>query len=219
MTEADVKKIKKDYKRGMKYKDIIEKYNITHSELRSIIRKNKLTRTKSKAQIGNKNAVGNKGGHGTENNKNAVTTGEYEKIYQDVLDQEELEIYNNFEVVDKEQLLINDYKILTIREKRMLTRIQDLKQKGKDMTINYIRNKKSKFETETITDAEPTLNMIQKIEDGLTRVQEAKRKCLESLAKINSNEDDKTLNVNLLNTNPLLESINRQLGGGINGRK
>lgn len=217
MTEAEIENIKDDYLQGMKYKDIMEKYNITQPELRSIIRKNKLTRSKSNAQMGNKNAVGNKGGHGTENNKNAVTTGEYEKIYQDVLDQEELEIYNSFEVLDKEQLLINDYKILTIREKRMLTRIQNLKQKGKDMTINYIRNKKSKFETETITDAEPTLNMIQKIEDGLTRVQEAKRKCLESLAKINSNEDDRTLNVNLLNTNPLLESINRQLGGGNNG--
>lgn len=216
MTEAEIENIKNDYLQGMKYKDIMEKYNITQPELRSIIRKNKLTRSKSNAQMGNKNAVGNKGGHGTENNKNAVTTGEYEKIYQDVLDQEELEIYNSFEVLDKEQLLINDYKILTIREKRMLTRIQTLKQKGKDMTINYIRNKKSKFETETITDAEPTLNMIQKIEDGLTRVQEAKRKCLESLAKINSNEDDRTLNVNLLNTNPLLESINRQLGGGNN---
>lgn len=217
MTEAEIENIKNDYLQGMKYKDIMEKYNITQPELRSIIRKNKLTRSKSNAQMGNKNAVGNKGGHGTEKNKNAVTTGEYEKIYQDVLDQEELEIYNSFEVLDKEQLLINDYKILTIREKRMLTRIQTLKQKGKDMTINYIRNKKSKFETETITDAEPTLNMIQKIEDGLTRVQEAKRKCLESLAKINSNEDDRTLNVNLLNTNPLLESINRQLGGGNNG--
>lgn len=217
MTEVEIENIKNDYLQGMKYKDIMEKYNITQPELRSIIRKNKLTRSKSNAQMGNKNAVGNKGGHGTENNKNAVTTGEYEKIYQDVLDKEELEIYNNFEVLDKEQLLINDYKILTIREKRMLTRIQTLKQKGKDMTINYIRNKKSKFETETITDAEPTLNMIQKIEDGLTRVQEAKRKCLESLAKINSNEDDRTLNVNLLNTNPLLESINRQLGGGKNG--
>ncbi|MBO5004497.1 MAG: hypothetical protein J6D03_04485 [Clostridia bacterium] len=218
MTEVEIENIKKDYLQGMKYKDIIEKYNITQPELRSIIRNNKLTRTKSKAQMGNKNAVGNKGGYGTENNKNAVVTGEYEKIYKDVLDEDELELYKNFEVNDKEQLLINDYKMLTIREKRMLTRISTLKHKGKDMTINFIRNKKSKFETETITDAEPTLNMIQRIEDGLTRVQEAKRKCLESLAKINSNDDDKTVNVNLLNTNPLLESINRQLGGGKNGK-
>nr|DAQ56415.1 MAG TPA: Small Terminase [Caudoviricetes sp.] len=206
----------------MKYKDIIEKYNITHSELRSIIRKNKLTRTKSKAQIGNKNAVGNKGGHGTENNKNAVTTGEYESIYQDVLEEDEINLYKSLAVDDKEQLLINDYKILTIREKRMLMRIQRLKQQGKDMTIDFIRKKNTRTgkiteETETITEAEPTINMIQRIEDGLTRVQEAKRKTLESLAKLNNNEDDKTLNVNLLGgSNPLLESINRQLGGNNN---
>ena len=125
-------------------------------------------------------------------------------------------------VDDKEQLLINDYKILTIREKRMLMRIQRLKQQGKDMTIDFIRKKNTRTgkiteETETITEAEPTINMIQRIEDGLTRVQEAKRKTLESLAKLNNNEDDKTLNVNLLGgSNPLLESINRQLGGNNN---
>lgn len=222
MTELEIENIKNDYLQGMKYNDIIAKYDITQPELRSIIRKNKLTRNRSNSQIGNKNAVGNKGGHGTENNKNAVVTGEYEKIYKDVLDADELELYKTFEVLDKEQLLINDYKILTIREKRMLTRIQTLKQQGKDMTIDFIRKKNTRTgkiteETETITEAEPTLNMIQRIEDGLTRVQEAKRKCLESLAKINSNEDEKTVNVNLLNTNPLLESINRQLGGGNNG--
>ena len=219
MTEDVINNVKNDYLQGMKYNDIMAKHNITQPELRSIIRKNKLTRNKSNAQIGNKNAVGNKGGHGTENNKNAVTTGEYEKIYQDVLDKEELEFYENYELEDAEQLLMKEYKMLKIRENRMLTRIQILKQKGKDMTINYIRNKKGKSETETITDAEPTLNMIQRIEDGLTRVQEAKRKCIDSLIRLNNKDEDKTLNVNLLNTNPLLESINRQLGGGINGRK
>lgn len=212
-----IENIKNDYLQGMKYKEITDKYGITQPELRSIIRKNKLTRNKSELQQGNKNALGNKGGHGTDNNKNAVVTGEYENIYKDVLDEEELTLYEQIKTDDREQLLIEDYKILTIREKRMLTRIKELKQRGKDMTINFIRSKKSKSETETITDAEPTLNMIQRIEDGLTRVQEAKRKCLESLEKLNSNEDDKTVNVNIT-TNPILESINRQLGGGNNGR-
>lgn len=217
MTEAVIENIKNDYLQGMKYKDIIAKYNITQSELRSIVYKNKLTRTKSKAQIGNKNSVGNNGG-APEENKNAVTTGEYENIYKDVLDPEELELYENYEVDDAEQLLIEEYKILTIREKRMLKRISDLKQRGKDMTINYIRNKKGK-ENETITDAEPTLNLIQRIEDGLTRVQEAKRKCIDSLTRLNNKDEDNTLNVNVTTTSSLLESINRQLGGGQNGRK
>ena len=218
MTDNEIENIKNDYLQGMKYKDIIAKYNITQSELRSIVYKNKLTRTKSKAQIGNKNSVGNNGG-APEENKNAVTTGEYENIYKDVLEPEELELYKKIKTDDREQLLIEEYKILTIREQRMLKRIQELKQRGKDMTINFIRNKKSKSEVETVTDAEPTLNMIQRIEDGLTRVQEAKRKCIDSLTRLNNKDEDNTLNVNVTTTSSLLESINRQLGGGQNGRK
>lgn len=211
MTEETIKKLKKDYKKGMKYNDLISKYNITQPELRSIIRKNKWTRTKNE---GHKNALGNKGGNGApEENKNAVVTGEYENIYKDVLEEDELELYENYEINDAEQLLIEEYKILTIREKRMLQRIKDIKSRGKDMTINYIRNEKGKS-TKTITDAEPTINLIQRIEDGLTRVQEAKRRCIDSLLRLN-NDDDRNLNENI-KTNTLLESINRQLGGGRN---
>ncbi len=215
MTEAKIEQIKNDYLQGMKYNDIKQKYNITQAELRSIVYKYKLTRTKSKAQMGNKNALGNKGGTGAEiGNKNAVTTGEYENIYKDVLDEDELDLYENYQVDDVEQLLMEEYKILTIREKRMLKRIKKLNEQ-KDMTIDFIRKKNSKSETETITEAEPTINLIQRIEEGLTRVQEAKRKCIESLNKINDGED-KTVNLNVVATNPLLESINRQLGGGAN---
>lgn len=213
MTEETIKKLKKDYKKGMKYKDLMSKYNITQPELRSIIRKNKWTRTKNE---GHKNALGNKGGNGApEENKNAVVTGEYENIYKDVLEDDELELYENYEINDAEQLLIEEYKILTIREKRMLQRIKDIKSRGKDMTINYIRNEKGKS-TKTITDAEPTINLIQRIEDGLTRVQEAKRRCIDSLLRLN-NDDDRNLNENI-KTNSLLESINRQLGGGQYGK-
>lgn len=215
MTEAKIEQIKNDYLQGMKYNDIKQKYNITQAELRSIVYKYKLTRTKSKAQMGNKNALGNKGGTGAEiGNKNAVTTGEYENIYKDVLDEDELDLYENYQVDDVEQLLMEEYKILTIREKRMLKRIKKLNEQ-KDMTIDFIRKKNSKSETETITEAEPTINLIQRIEEGLTRVQEAKRKCIESLNKINDGED-KTVNLKVVATNPLLESINRQLGGGAN---
>lgn len=215
MTEAKIEQIKNDYLQGMKYNDIKQKYNITQAELRSIVYKYKLTRTKSKAQMGNKNALGNKGGTGAEiGNKNAVTTGEYENIYKDVLDEDELDLYENYQVDDVEQLLMEEYKILTIREKRMLKRIKKLNEQ-KDMTIDFIRKKNSKSETETITEAEPTINLIQRIEEGLTRVQEAKRKCIESLNKINDGKD-KTVNLNVVATNPLLESINRQLGGGAN---
>ena len=66
LTDEEINKIKKDYKKGFKYNEIESKYNITHSKLNSLIRKYKWKRksNKSKVQKGNKNAVGNKGGTG-----------------------------------------------------------------------------------------------------------------------------------------------------------
>ena len=57
--------------------------------------------------------------------------------------------------------------------------------------------KRATVETETITEAECTINIIQKIEEGLTRVQDAKRKCIETLHKMNI--DDKRLEIDLSN--------------------
>lgn len=104
----------------------------------------------------------------------------------------------------------------------MMARINKLQNKDKDLTIGSIRKRetrrKASVETETVTEAESTISLIQKIEEGLTRVQDAKRKCLETLQKLD-NENDNTLNLNVSAVNPILESINRQLGGGLNGRK
>ena len=74
MNESKVENIKNDYLQGMKYNDIINKYNITLPELRNIIRRNKLTRDRSEIQKGNTNSIGNKGGGAKQGNKNAVTT-------------------------------------------------------------------------------------------------------------------------------------------------
>lgn len=63
--------------RGMKYKDIQEKHNITKSQLVYLIQKNKWKResNRSKVQRGNQNAKGNKGGNGPgKRNQNALTT-------------------------------------------------------------------------------------------------------------------------------------------------
>ena len=208
----DIDKFKKDYLAGMTYKELMDKYNISNSSLRSLIQKEKLTRNKSEINMGNQNAVGNNGG-APEENKNAVITGEYEQIYAGVLDEDEIQIYNNLDLSNREDALINEYKILCIREKRMLQRIKDIKERGKDMIINSMRSESEKGKTKTITNAESTINLIQRIEEGLTRVQEAKRKCIESLERLNAKEEP--LNVNV-NNYSLLESINRQLGGGTN---
>lgn len=191
MTLKKIENIKNDYLRGMTYKDIYKKHNITLSDLKKIIYKYNLTRNKSELYKGNQNAKKNKGGKGAaSNNKNAVVTGEYEQIYEDVLTKEESEFFNSYTISDNDidNLLIDEYtreyKILTIREMRMLKRIKVLEEKNNDMMIGSIRKKNSDGDTETITEAEPVSKTVERIENGLTRVQESKRKSRENMIKL-----------------------------------
>ena len=191
MTLKKIENIKNDYLKGMTYKDIYKKHNITLSDLKKIIYKYNLTRNKSELFKGNQNAKKNKGGTGAAiNNKNAVVTGEYEQIYEDVLTEAETKFYNKYTINDNDidNLLLDEYtreyKILTIREMRMLKRIKVLEEKNNDMMIGSIRKKNSDGDTETITEAEPISKTIARIEDGLTRVQESKRKSRENMLKL-----------------------------------
>lgn len=207
MTENEEQKIKKDYKKGLKYKEICKKYNITQNQLKTIIRKYKLTRTKSNAQKGNQNAKGNKGGHAPPRNKNAVVTGEFETFYDDVLDDDEINILNSSDIKKEKELLIYEYKLLHIREKRMLKRIKKL-QDGKDMIVKSIRDTNNKHygdttDREIVTELEPKVEIIQRIEEGITRVQEAKRRCIETINKLAINEDDEEEN-----DNTFIEALN-----------
>ena len=188
MTQRKEENIKNDYLQGMRYKDIFKKYNITLPDLKKIIRKYNLTRDKSQVLKGNKNAKNNKGGQPPIGNKNAVTTGEYESIFQNVLTDEEKSIFKKIKVENTDSLLLNEYieeyKLLTIRELRMMRRIMTLEQSERDMTIGSIKKKNnSQGNIETTTEAEATLDKIQRIEDGLTRVTEAKRKSRENMIK------------------------------------
>lgn len=189
MTQRKEENIKNDYLQGMRYKDIFKKYNITLPDLKKIIRKYNLTRDKSQVLKGNKNAKNNKGGQPPIGNKNAVTTGEYESIFQNVLTDEEKSIFKKIKVENTDSLLLNEYieeyKLLTIRELRMMRRIMTLEQSERDMTIGSIKKKNnSQRNIETTTEAEATLDKIQRIEDGLTRVTEAKRKSRENMIKL-----------------------------------
>lgn len=189
MTQRKEENIKNDYLQGMRYKDIFKKYNITLPDFKKIIRKYNLTRDKSQVLKGNKNAKNNKGGQPPIGNKNAVTTGEYESIFQNVLTDEEKSIFKKIKVENTDSLLLNEYieeyKLLTIRELRMMRRIMTLEQSERDMTIGSIKKKNnSQGNIETTTEAEATLDKIQRIEDGLTRVTEAKRKSRENMIKL-----------------------------------
>lgn len=193
-----ISKIKEDYIAGKTYSQIIKKYNVTYNEVLYLVRKNQWKRKSNLSEVkkGNKNAVGNKGGPGAEKrNKRALKTGEYETIYDDLLTDEEKALMKQKTLYDKKYQIMSEIKILSIRERRILEKIKKL-QAGKE--LNIIRMSKSTYGniayrnngTSTTTEAESTINIIQRFEEALTRVQEAKRRYLDSYHRV-ENEDRK----------------------------
>lgn len=183
-----------DYKRGMKYKEIAEKYGVSLSAVKSWAsrywkkescnpKEKKLQAKKKKvatrgAPEGNQNAVGNKGGAAPVGNKNAVTTGEFETLLFDCLDPEEKKLAAAVPD-DKEQLLLQEIQLLTVRERRMLKRIEDLK--TKDFTLVKKKKGIEKDKQTDLDEEHAVLGQIQSIEDALTRVQAQKQRAIDSL--------------------------------------
>ena len=164
--------------------------------------KKSCTTKKRGGQPGNKNAVGH-GGTGPPGNKNAVTTGEFETLLFDCLDPAERRLADAVPA-DKGQLLLQEIRLLTVREYRMLRRIEDLRK-----TENYydsgeladgmtMVSRKSGIEKGHETDLKEfqgKLGQIQAIEDALTRVQARKQRAIEALHKFGF--DDARLEIEL----------------------
>ena len=115
------------------------------------------------------------------NNKNAISTGEYEKILFDTMDESELELIKNIQQ-DKIDLLIKEIQLLTVRERRMLQRIKDLSEKE----MEIIRETENDEYTEL--ERENTIVQIQNIEEALSRVQDKKLKAIDTLHKFEVDE-------------------------------
>ena len=141
-------------------------------------------------QPGNKNAVGH-GGTGPPGNKNAVTTGEFETLLFDCLDLDERRLADAVPA-DKEQLLLQEIRLLTVREHRMLKRIDDLQKSeeyfnngelAEGMTMVSRKQGVDKGKITDLKDFQGKLGQIQNIEDALTRVQARKQRAVEALHK------------------------------------
>ena len=115
------------------------------------------------------------------NNKNAVTTGEHEAIWIDTLEDEEKDLLNKI-TLDKIKQIDNEIKLTEIRERRMLKRIQKLKD-SELMTTKAIAGIDRDAETK-LMEKEETLSKIQAIEEALTRVQNNKIKLIETKHKL-----------------------------------
>ena len=190
------------YQTGMKYKDIAEKYGVTINPVKSWKTRYQWSKDKKKSvhtksekvciqkggQPGNKNAVGNKGGAAPKENKNAVKAGEFETLFFNALEEDEKQLIGMIQL-DKEQLLLQEIQLLTIRERRMLKRIEDIKRAAanqeEEETAGMIAVKyKSGTEKDKwmdLTEYIGALGQIQAVEDALTRVQARKQKAIDSL--------------------------------------
>ncbi len=175
-SNVNIEEIEKDYNSGMVKKDIITKHHITLNQLNYQIRKNKW---KTRKQKGTK---GNKGGHGKKGNKNAVVTGAYSK-FDGCFSEEEINLLNS-PIKSKKETLEEEIKICEIREFRILKKINELRA-SKDLTVMKM-SKSTEFGTST--EAENTQMLIIRFEQALTKIQEAKRRVLDSLHKIEIEE-------------------------------
>lgn len=155
--------------------------------LQKEIRSTPKEKRKKGGQPGNKNATGPPG------NKNAVTTGEFETIFFDTLEKDELELVDNTPF-EKMKLLKQEIQLLTVRERRMLKRIDDLK-KSKEVVIDTETHGTQEDSEVSLVNYENTLNKIQNIEEALTRVQDKKQKAIDSLHKFEMDEQKLELTV------------------------
>lgn len=164
--------------------------------------KKSCTTKKRGGQPGNKNAVGH-GGTGPPGNKNAVTTGEFETLLFDCLEPEERSLADAVPA-DKEQLLLQEIRLLTVREYRMLRRIEDLRrteecydsgEPAEGMTMVSRKSGIEKGKTTDLKEFQGKLGQIQAIEDALTRVQGRKQRAIEALHKFGF--DDARLEIEL----------------------
>lgn len=114
-------------------------------------------------------------------NKNAVKTGEYETIWFDTLDEEERELFHQINL-DKIKQLDNGIKLIEIRERRMLKRIQKLKEK--DFTVISRKEGLERGKATSLEESQGTLGQIQAIEEALTRVQAHKAKLIDLKHKL-----------------------------------
>lgn len=190
---------------GLKLIEISEKLGVPEGTVRSwknrykwecnVAKEKRNVAKKKGGQPGNKNAEGH-GGTGPPGNKNAIKTGEFETLFFDTLDPDEQQLIQMVQL-DKEQLLLQEIQLLTVRERRILKRIDQLRILERQdpepdpdeerippgMTVTEYSSGIEKGKLTELKKHEGILGQIQSIEDALTRVQARRQKAIETLHK------------------------------------
>lgn len=190
--------------KGMKLVEIASQLNLPEGTVRSwknrykwdcnvAKEKRNVAKRKKGGQPGNQNATG------PPENKNAVKTGEFETLFFDCLEPDEQKLIQTVQP-DKEQLLLQEIQLLTVRERRMLKRIESLKlleqasnleevqedeleKAPPGMSVTKYKSGMEKGKPTLLREYEGVLGQIQSIEDALTRVQARRQRAIEALHK------------------------------------
>lgn len=193
-----IREAKEMFLKGARLVDISAKLNVPEGTVRRWKSTHKWDSERSDkkrgGQPGNKNAEGH-GGTGPPGNKNAVKTGEFETLFFDTLDEEEKELITAIQP-DKEELLLREIQLLAIRERRMLKRIEMLRNLEEaernsgcsddvppGMSVVKYTSGIEKGKHTELREYEGVLGQIQAVEDALTRVQARQQKAIELLHK------------------------------------
>lgn len=166
--------------KGMKYKDICEKYNISMNTLKSWVKrynwsderknlkKKGAHKNKRGAPKGNKNAVGNDGG-APPGNLNAIKHGAYQSLYADMLSTEDKILFN---MIQSSTNIDDEIKLIRLKIARLLNR-------EKSFFYNMFGQKVEKELSE-----EERISGINACMDQLRRLIEAKAKIATDTEKI-----------------------------------
>lgn len=177
--------------------------------------------SKNGAPFGNQNALGNKGG-APKGSHNALKHGGYSSVFWDTLDDDEKKMLNEMDY-DGEQLLLDEISLLSIRERRIMQSIAKHKDAKTGQAVAgivrseqkrefandedrelYEEREREKMESgdklpghvyNMTTRTEATYDIIQRLEEALTRCQAQKQRCIASLneLRIERGDDGKAL--------------------------
>ena len=211
----DIKAIKEKYDNNVPLEKIAKKHHITLKKLNSIIKTQDWHRKRRGGTKGNKGGRGVKGNKGNKNahpptdNQNAVVTGYYSK-FRNLFTEEERSILNSNDIPTELEQIQHEIDTCDMLEYRYLKKINELKEKQKDLTIVSM----NKYGTQVSTEAKRTDELIDKFNKSLIMVQNERRKAIDLKYKIRQGKENNiNININKNNSTDILESINKQLWG------
>ncbi len=131
-------------------------------------------------------------------NKNALKTGARERIWFDTLEPEELALVDQIST-DVHENIDEEIILYTIRIRRMLRRINELKQANQGLVLTEIELEQGE-DGESMIDKtkekyQNNIELIQRCEEALTRVQEKKTRLLDLKAKLETGDGEGKVDV------------------------